>query len=579
MNVFKNARIGTKMTAGFLVVAGLFVVVAVTGFVGMKNINDALTLTYTDGLVPIRDVATMKTQFYDLRGEMFKFILLPDERAASEQMISGLIDSVNAYRGDYANTPLSKEEAKELPNFDRTWATYRGAVADVLAWCQAGNEKEAIASLSTGGAVFNARVALAASLDKLMDINVAIANGRSKGGNRTFAGATLVTVLLGAFAVILAVVIGVALTRSITGPITTLSRLMTRVASRDDLAAAVPATERKDEVGALTQAFRLMLENLRRSTVDASESQRLEAELKTYRGQLEKKVEERTAELTGVLKDMQEAVNVLAATSSEIMAATTQVASGTAQSATAISETTATVEEVRQAARLSSDKAKNVADSAQRVAQISQSGQEAVEETAADMLHIRNQVESITQTVIRLSEQSQLIGDITASVTDLADQSNLLAVNASIEAARAGEQGRGFAVVAQEIRNLAEQSKQATAQVRAILNDVQKATSIAVTATEQGSKAVEAGVKQSAQAGEVTRALAENTVEVLQAVTQIVASSQQQVIGMDQVGAAMESLNQAGAQTAVSMQQVATAAQNLHELGQKLKRLVERGQA
>jgi methyl-accepting chemotaxis protein len=215
-----------------------------------------------------------------------------------------------------------------------------------------------------------------------------------------------------------------------------------------------------------------------------------------------------------------------------------------------------------------------MADNAQHVAQVSQSGQKAVEENAAGMLNIRKQVESIAQTIIRLSEQSQLIGGITAAVTDLADQSNVLAVNAAIEAARAGEQGKGFAVVAQEIRSLAEQSKQATTQVRAILNDVQKATSAVVMATEQGTKAVEAGVEQSTLAGEAIRALAESTSEAAQTATQIVASSQQQVVGMDQIGTAMQNINQAGTQTAASMRQSETSARSLHELGLNLKQLV-----
>src|SRR5690606_7732014 len=126
------------------------------------------------------------------------------------------------------------------------------------------------------------------------------------------------------------------------------------------------------------------------------------------------------------------------------------------------------------------------------------------------------------------SEQGQAIGEIIAAVNDLAEQSNLLAVNAAIEAAKAGEHGRGFAVVAQEVRSLAEQSKQATAQVRTILQDIQKATTAAVLATEQGSKAVEDGVRQTTEAGEAIAALAEMIDEAAQAATQIAASSQQQ---------------------------------------------------
>src|SRR6202040_2836592 len=106
-----------------------------------------------------------------------------------------------------------------------------------------------------------------------------------------------------------------------------------------------------------------------------------------------------------------------------------------------------------------------------------------------------------------LSEQSQTIGQIIAPVEDLAAQSNLLAVNAAIEAAKAGEYGRGFGVVAQEVKSLAEQSRQATNQVRTILSDIQKATTTAVLATEQGTKAVEVGARQTEVAGESIQAL------------------------------------------------------------------------
>ncbi|EKD81557.1 MAG: methyl-accepting chemotaxis sensory transducer, partial [uncultured bacterium] len=239
------------------------------------------------------------------------------------------------------------------------------------------------------------------------------------------------------------------------------------------------------------------------------------------------------------------------------------------------SETMTTVEEVRQAARLSSEKAKSVADSAQRVVQVSQTGKKAVDDTVATMLHIRDQMEAIAQTILQLSEQSQAIGGIIASVTDLADQSNLLAVNAAIEAAKAGEQGRGFVVVAQEIKSLAEQSKQATTQIRAILTEVQKTTNVAVLATEQGTKAVDGGVKQSSQTGEAVKILAESSLEASQVAFQIVASSQQQVVGMDQIGVAMTNINQAGTQNASAMKQAEIAAKNLNELGQKLRKIVD----
>jgi methyl-accepting chemotaxis protein len=336
---------------------------------------------------------------------------------------------------------------------------------------------------------------------------------------------------------------------------------------------------RQDEIGDLSRAFAIKVKSLKEMVQVAERIASGDLTVKVTplsdKDAFGNAFSAMVARLRSHMNGINEGFAVLTAAGSEILAATTQVVSGTAETATAISQTTATVEEVRQAARLSSEKAKNVSDNAQRVTQVSQAGQKAVEDTATVMLRIRGQMESIAQTIVRLSEQSQSIGGIIASVTDLADQSNLLAVNAAIEAARAGEQGKGFTVIAQEIKSLAEQSKQATARVREILSEVQKATGAAVMATEQGTKAVEAGVDQSAQAGEAIQILTECSTEATQAATQIVASSQQQVIGMDQVGIAMTSISQAGAQTAASMRQAETSAQNLHELGQKLKGLVE----
>jgi hypothetical protein len=117
---------------------------------------------------------------------------------------------------------------------------------------------------------------------------------------------------------------------------------------------------------------------------------------------------------------------------------------------------------------------------------------------------------------------------------------------------------------------------QATAQVRTILNDIQKATSGAVMATEQGSKAVAAGVKQSGDAGEAIRMLAENIAEAAQAAAQIAASSHQQLVGMDQVALAMDNIKQASTQNVAGTKQTETAAHSLHEVGQKLKQTVER---
>ena len=207
--------------------------------------------------------------------------------------------------------------------------------------------------------------------------------------------------------------------------------------------------------------------------------------------------------------------------------------------------------------------------------QISEGGLEATSAVVTGMGHIRQQMEAIGASMMRLSEQGQTIGQIIATVDDLAAQSNLLAVNAAIEAAKAGEYGKGFGVVAQEVKSLAEQSRQATDRVRLILGDIQKATTAAVMATEQGSKAVESGSRQTETADESIQSLMGSVTEAAQAATQIAASSQQQLVGMDQVAGAMENIKQASTQNVASARQLENAARNLGELGNRLKSLVE----
>jgi methyl-accepting chemotaxis protein len=280
--------------------------------------------------------------------------------------------------------------------------------------------------------------------------------------------------------------------------------------------------------------------------------------------------------LRAINRELVEGVGVLAASTNAIMTGTSQIAAGATENATIVAQTVSTVEEMKQTVQLSSEKAKHVADAAQQAVTISQTGRQSVEEVIDGMNLIQQQMDSIAQSTVRLSEQSQAIGEIVNTVKDLAEQSNLLAVNAAIEANKAGEHGRGFAVVAQEVKNLAEQSKKATAQIRGLLGDIQKGTHLAVLATEQGTKVVENGVRQSQDAGEAIRQLTERIGENAAAANQIAVSSQQQMVGMDQLVLATGNIKETTAQNIESTRQAEIAAHDLHALGIRLKQLVER---
>lgn len=344
----------------------------------------------------------------------------------------------------------------------------------------------------------------------------------------------------GLASLVIAVPISVRMLAGITTSIREIAAAASRVVA-GDLSFAPPTSGRADEIGVLIDTFGQMMMGLR--------------------------------EMTG---EMRVAAGLLSEASSDILKTTTEIGTSAAETSASVNATAITMEEVKQTVQLSADKARQVSDGALRTSEVAQSGREAVEDVSRVMARIREQVEAVAASILHLSEQSQAIGEIIAAVNDLTDQSKLLAVNAAIEAGRAGEHGRGFAVVAQEVKSLADQSKQATAKIRTILTEIQKATGAAVLATEQGTKAVDAGVAQSGQAGEAIRVLSESTERAAQAAVQIAATSQQHLAGVNQVATAMESIKLATAQNASGIRQAEEAAKNITGMGEKMKALVDK---
>ena len=274
---------------------------------------------------------------------------------------------------------------------------------------------------------------------------------------------------------------------------------------------------------------------------------------------------------------LRSAVGNVNTSASELMAVASQVAASAAQTAASTSETTATVEEVKQTAMLTNERAAEVVESTEGATKKTQSGLGKVEGTKAGIERMQTDMQMVSESIDRLSDRAQAAGDIIAAVNDLAEQSNLLSVNASIEAAKAGEYGKGFTVVAQEVKSLAEQSKQAVVQVRSILNEIHKASQTAVQSAGQGREAVETGRRLSVEAGEVIQELATGASEVSQAALQISASSRQQLAGMEQIAQAIESIDKAGSQSVAGTKQVEQEVRRLQELALNLRTLVESG--
>lgn len=278
-----------------------------------------------------------------------------------------------------------------------------------------------------------------------------------------------------------------------------------------------------------------------------------------------------TDNLSTISSEITKACINMVSTLDEVRHSVDTQSSGATEQASSINEITASISEIEKSAAQTMDKAKSLGEVATKTRDKGQKGLEAVEQSIIGMKSVRDKVETIAETILDLSKQTQQVGEITIVVNNLAQQSKMLALNASIEAAKAGESGKGFAVVANEVKNLAEQSEQSTVQVQKILEDIKMATEKAVMVTEEGTKGVDTGMNLIEQTGSAIRSLNDVIYETTIATQQIEAAIRQEASGIEQINAGMNEINQVTASFVESVRETTEAMNNLSKIAQSLK--------
>ena len=531
----RRFSVGSKLFAGFGIVIILGIAVGVVGIINLGTMDGLTTRMYTKELFGTRYVGDIRTAAANNRLATLQFISTSDPAARALQSTRRQQAEADFVKARDALQPVlyTPEGQSLLSQIDAAWSNYKAASDQAVV-----STTGAQAALDAAGVQYDTLNAL---LNQLSGLKSRLSAGEATNAQQTYGNVRIITIALLLAVVIFGIAAALWIARSITSALRA-TALTAALIAEGDLSQTV-VVRSNDEVGDLAVAFNLMVGGLRE-----------------------------------MVREIRDGAQSLAAAASEIAASVTQQGSSTAEQAAAVNQTTATVDEVRVTGQQATQKAQAVATMAQRAAEVAAEGLETVEATITGMGELRSRVEAVAEQILALSEQTQQVGAIIATVEDLADQSNLLAVNAAVEAARAGDQGLGFAVVAQEVRRLAERSKTATVQVRTILTDIQRATNAAVLATEQGTKGAESGAQLVERAGHAIRQLAATIHESAESAQLIVASVGQQSAGMDQIAVAMANINQATADTAAGARQLQKAADNLNALAQRLTGLVNRYQ-
>ncbi|HUI09949.1 MAG TPA: methyl-accepting chemotaxis protein [Bacteroidota bacterium] len=538
MNVLNDLKISTKL----FVLAGAMLLgagaIGYTGLTGLRSVTESLERLYRHDTVPTGDLGRMAKDFQRVRANL-AFLLIATDPADIEhdrQVIGKLTSEMDSLGHSFEST-LSAGEISDV------YRRYAGARAMFLPLQERitalalGGRKDEARSLMLVGDARTAAHDIESDLDAMVRLmsEAARANTEASNASAASAGFVVIAVLAAALAA------GVGLSILIAGRIGRSLRSLVADAERlagGDLTVTVVQTSR-DEVGKLAAGFGAMVSSLRETIVQLVETS-----------------------------------GAVAAASAQISASTEEMAAGSQEQSSQASEVASAVEEMSRTVAENTRLASTTAANANSGKQAAEQGGRAVEETVEGMNSIAETIKVVSSTVKDLGNSSEQIGDIVGVIDDIADQTNLLALNAAIEAARAGEQGRGFAVVADEVRKLAEKTTKATREIGGMITGVREKIEWAVAAADEGTVRAQKGIELANRAGVELQTIVSLSQQLTDMVSQIAAASEEQASASEQISKNIAAISAVSAQTGNATQQIAHAAGDLNRLTELLQ---ERG--
>ena len=537
-----------KLLAGFLTCTAILLFVGAIGIFGIEKLNSSLDAVSKNRLPSIDNLGVINEAQAAVKAAC-RSLLIPDlaaDRVENQRKyIAQAFERADAAWKVYEPLEQTPEEAVLWKKFVGEWERWKNDVRTFTAMSEAYRKKgskEDYAKalkfeLTTATASFRAAEE---TLGKIIDLNGKIAQQERMSGDKTASSARITLVLaliLGALAAVtLALLITRGILRQLGGDPTEVSDIATKVAG-GDLAVHVAVAD--GDTHSVMAAMNSMVQSLR----------------------------ELISETVSISSGIAAASAQLHATSEQIATAAEEVASQTSTVATASEEMSATSLDIARNCTFAAENSKKTSDSADFGASI-------VQETISGMEKIADRVMQTAMTIGTLGTRSEQIGEIIGTIEDIADQTNLLALNAAIEAARAGEQGRGFAVVADEVRALAERTTKATREISEMIKSIQSETKAAVRAMEEGVNEVEKGASSSMKSGEALQEILSQIGEVTMQINQIATASEEQTATTTEITSNIQQITDVIHQSANGAEETSAAAAQLAEQAQHLQDLV-----